>query len=531
MLISACVIVKNEEKNLPAWLDGVKNIADEIIVVDTGSTDKTVEIAEKAKVNLYRFEWIHDFAAAKNFALSKAKGDWIIFLDADEYFDKPARKKIKPLLKKLSKEKRATVISTPILSVDTDNNNAPINKATQERIFSNSPLLKYTGAIHEYLQYTGDTPLLLLEYELLIIHTGYSASIIDSKQKRNLEILLEEEKRSGDNPEHYGYIAAGYQARGDLKKANEYIEKAIDYMRPLNHPYLVNAYTFYVNVKKNMGATADELSKIVENGLEVLPDHPDILAEKLILLLEAGDFEKSEETARKIIERAKDQKLRKAYINKTDAHLPYAHYVLGLMLKRKGEKDEAAREFKIALKTYRFRIDIARELVAMYEDEPKKAAKFLTEIYDEKDDAEILANIFAELPRDALFKRFCPNLKGTFDYALAAGNFVAAVKLAAAEFDKALIDAKQSSDKSKLKEAMYKLSIAFLFLPIEDLGKVQNELAKLPNSAVALILRYHGEDLPPVQGERESFNALCETAQIYLPKKLREKFFALKGKI
>ena len=116
MLISACVIVKNEEKNLPAWLDGVKNIADEIIVVDTGSTDKTVEIAEKAKVNLYRFEWIHDFAAAKNFALSKAKGDWIIFLDADEYFDKPARKKIKPLLKKLSKEKRATVISTPSLA-------------------------------------------------------------------------------------------------------------------------------------------------------------------------------------------------------------------------------------------------------------------------------------------------------------------------------------------------------------------------------------------------------------------------------
>lgn len=531
MRISACVIVKNEEKNLPTWLEGVRDLADEIIVVDTGSTDKTVEIAENAGVDLYHFEWIKDFAAAKNFALSKATGDWIIFLDADEYFEKPARKKIKPLLKKLLKEKRPVVVKTPILSVDVDNNYAPINKATQQRIFSNDPQLKYTGAIHEHLLYTGDIPLHLVEYDLLIIHTGYSESIIDSKQKRNFEILIEEEKKYGDNPEHYCYIASGYQARRDLKKSEEYIKKAIEYMRPIKHVFLVNAYTFYVGLKKDMGADSDEIAKIVEDGLEAVPDYPDILAEKLILLLEAGDFDEGEKIARKLIEKARDKKLRKTYINKMDAHLPYAHYALGIMLKAKGEKDEAASEFKKTLRSYPLRIDIARELISMYEDAPKMAAKLILEVYDEKEDSEILTKIFAELPRDSLYKRFCPNLKGSFDYALAAGNPVKAIKLAAAAFDNALAQSKQSEDKSKLKDAMYKLAVAFLFLSPADLNKTEKELAKLPLSAVALILRFHGEDLPRVQGEKESFNALSDTAKLYLPKNLREKFFSLKDKI
>ena len=75
--ISACVIVKDEEKNLPRWLDSVKRIAEEIVVVDTGSSDGTVAIAEAAGAKVYHFPWIDDFAAAKNFALAQASGDWV----------------------------------------------------------------------------------------------------------------------------------------------------------------------------------------------------------------------------------------------------------------------------------------------------------------------------------------------------------------------------------------------------------------------------------------------------------------------
>ncbi|MBI2666920.1 polysaccharide deacetylase family protein, partial [Candidatus Woesearchaeota archaeon] len=82
--ISLCMIVKNEEKFLDACLCSVQNIVDEIIIIDTGSTDKTKEIAQKHHAKIYDFKWIDDFAAARNFSLQQATGDWILILDADE---------------------------------------------------------------------------------------------------------------------------------------------------------------------------------------------------------------------------------------------------------------------------------------------------------------------------------------------------------------------------------------------------------------------------------------------------------------
>ena len=86
MKISACVIAKNEAENLPRWLTSMRVFADEMIVVDTGSTDATVQIADAGGAKVFHFGWINDFAAAKNFALDKASGDWVVFTDADEYF-------------------------------------------------------------------------------------------------------------------------------------------------------------------------------------------------------------------------------------------------------------------------------------------------------------------------------------------------------------------------------------------------------------------------------------------------------------
>ena len=83
--ISQCMIVKNEEKNIEKALTWGKDLMWEQIVVDTGSTDKTVEIAAKLGAKIYHFPWVDDFAAAKNYAIEQALGDWIAFLDADEY--------------------------------------------------------------------------------------------------------------------------------------------------------------------------------------------------------------------------------------------------------------------------------------------------------------------------------------------------------------------------------------------------------------------------------------------------------------
>ena len=89
--ISLVMIVKNEEKFLERCLDSVKNLMDEIIIVDTGSTDKTKEIAKKYTDKIYDFEWVDDFSAARNFAFSKATMDYIYSCDADEVIDEENR--------------------------------------------------------------------------------------------------------------------------------------------------------------------------------------------------------------------------------------------------------------------------------------------------------------------------------------------------------------------------------------------------------------------------------------------------------
>lgn len=83
-MLSVCFIARNEEKNLPRALASVRGIADEVIVADTGSTDRTVQIAQEAGAVVCHFPWCDDFSAARNFAISHARGDWILWMDADE---------------------------------------------------------------------------------------------------------------------------------------------------------------------------------------------------------------------------------------------------------------------------------------------------------------------------------------------------------------------------------------------------------------------------------------------------------------
>lgn len=98
MKLSACLIVKDEEATLARCLNCIKHIADEIVVVDTGSTDKTVKIARRFTQKVYFFEWIDDFSAARNYSLKMASGDYLLWLDADDVITKSNAKKIRKLV-------------------------------------------------------------------------------------------------------------------------------------------------------------------------------------------------------------------------------------------------------------------------------------------------------------------------------------------------------------------------------------------------------------------------------------------------
>src|SRR5262245_717359 len=100
--VSLTMIVKNEEANLPDCLTSVADLVDEIVIVDTGSTDRTKEVAARFGARVFNFPWIDDFSAARNETLRHATGEWIFWLDADDRVDEPNRQKLRMLFTGLS---------------------------------------------------------------------------------------------------------------------------------------------------------------------------------------------------------------------------------------------------------------------------------------------------------------------------------------------------------------------------------------------------------------------------------------------
>lgn len=228
--ISACVIVKDEERNLPQWLSAMSEIADEMIVVDTGSSDNTKALAEKAGARVFDFVWVDDFAAAKNYAIEKATGDWILFLDADEYFAETARGVVRQIILKKAKSRKTAVLLCRLINIDSDRNNRVIDAFLQARIFRRISSIRYSGRVHEQLINTSGQMDMVYTKELVIYHTGYSSSIMQKKAKRNLPMLLAQEAEAKDRREReklIPYIADAYNALGEYEKAIEYARYGI----------------------------------------------------------------------------------------------------------------------------------------------------------------------------------------------------------------------------------------------------------------------------------------------------------------
>ena len=126
-------MVKNAAEDLRRSLDSLKNFVDEIIVVDTGSTDDTVKVAEEFGAKIFHETWQNDFSTPRNVAISEASGDWIVFLDADEYFVNDTAKNLRTVIK-LAKRTKQSGISVKLVNVDKDNGNAIINSSCLLRI-------------------------------------------------------------------------------------------------------------------------------------------------------------------------------------------------------------------------------------------------------------------------------------------------------------------------------------------------------------------------------------------------------------
>lgn len=230
--ISACAIMKNEISHVEAWLDNVRVFAQEIIVVDTGSTDGTNEfLAKQFDVKLISYEWQHDFAQAKNVALQEATGDWLIFTDADEFFFQPVN--IIEYLRQLNKQSSdIDVVFCPIDNIDADSNNEIINSDVVPRIIRNHVGIKYMGTVHEQLtkgrEPWQDVKYVVADRQLAIRHTGYSTKVIPFKYQRNYEILQQVMGKSHKPEMYYGFLSESLLGLAKYQEALEYAILAME---------------------------------------------------------------------------------------------------------------------------------------------------------------------------------------------------------------------------------------------------------------------------------------------------------------
>ncbi|MDI6603879.1 MAG: glycosyltransferase [Thermoanaerobacteraceae bacterium] len=274
-MLSLCMIVKNEENNLLRCLKSVKEIVDEMVIVDTGSTDRTVEIAEGFGANVYYYKWNNDFSAARNFAMDKAEGEWILLMDADDELDGKEAYKIKSLLKDVKID--AYLFET--ISYVGDRPGIDTLSNLNVRIIKNKAEYRFTGAIHEQilmsvLQKGG----IVREIPIRVYHYGYlNQNIKDKdKRKRNMGILEEELKKDPENPFHNFNMGTEYMALGNNEKAYEHFKKAYDNLEDVKTGYTSKLLIRMIMCLSQLNRIDDAL-KLCNESLKKYADITDIV--------------------------------------------------------------------------------------------------------------------------------------------------------------------------------------------------------------------------------------------------------------
>jgi len=235
-VLSICTIMKNEERLLEEFLDSVLPFTDDLVLVDTGSTDRSKEIAQRKGVDLRHFQWCDHFSKARNFSLDQARGDWILVLDVDDRILPETFEIIYRNLRTI----QADAVYLPYISLKHLNWKETISevKAVQTRLmlFRNHKGYHYQNPVHEkidtVIEDMGGTFLYL---DSGVYHLGYADDLDQLKAERNKKMILENYAREPGNPHYlHNYITVIWSDRGEVyelcKKAYDLCETDGQYL-------------------------------------------------------------------------------------------------------------------------------------------------------------------------------------------------------------------------------------------------------------------------------------------------------------
>ncbi|MEW6181594.1 MAG: glycosyltransferase [Bacillota bacterium] len=272
--ISLCMIVKDEEKNLPRCLKSVQDYVDEIIVVDTGSSDRTPDIAASFGALVVRSPWRMDFARARNESLKHATKEWTLFLDADE--ELPAETSVE--LRKLASVEEVEAWTFTVVSPVSPGTDSPKTRHLSLRMFRNRKAYRFQGRIHEQIKPSilKENPAAAIGHSNLeIMHYGYVFGANTAKKTlRNIALLEQELAGNPTDPFQNYNLGVSYFSLGDLDKSRKHYRVALEHVSP-GSGFAAAIYRNYCLCLSEAGEYSEAL-ELADKGLVYFPDYPDL---------------------------------------------------------------------------------------------------------------------------------------------------------------------------------------------------------------------------------------------------------------
>lgn len=226
--VSAVVLTRDSERTIEQCIRALLPAVDYVTVVDTGSTDNTVQIAKECGARVYHFEWRDDFAAARNFGDSLATTDWIIHVDSDEILRSEDTNKIRKLCSQYRKTNGPIVVTIQQINVKPDTTS--VEHAI--RMYKRGTVI-WKGMIHEQLDGKREMISGIIHSDIGVIHDGYNPEIVDVQSKiltRNIPLLKKGVELDPNNANYHFFLGREYKIVGEYQAAIPHLKLSIELM-------------------------------------------------------------------------------------------------------------------------------------------------------------------------------------------------------------------------------------------------------------------------------------------------------------
>ena len=353
--ISACMIVRNEEELLPGCLESIRDWVNEIVIVDTGSTDKTVEIAGAYGARVFHQPWEGDFSKHRNYSLDQATGDWVLIIDADERFVADDVRHVRRAID----EQAARVIAVNVLNVG-GKFEEQVTFLPSVRLFRRELDLRYAGIVHNQLQIDPAEPVLRLGATVRHLGYGLSPEKMAAKAERTISLL---DAQLADDPDNafalfnLAQVLLGLGVSGEQERAARVIDAASRASK-LTDPTIRDQRHIHV-MATNQWALAcfltgdyGQAEVLAQRVLELKPNYLDPLLLLGNVYLRTQQFEAAEKFFRKYLDcqslyREADETDDLIVMHPRSIHL--AHYGLALICEQKSDWKNAKRYYRKVL--------------------------------------------------------------------------------------------------------------------------------------------------------------------------------------